>query len=104
MASIEKAGRLNTFVTPIKDGGLGLCEMIVDKMITNKIYTPKEVYSAIQSSGASASIKALSEEEIDRIMTWMIGRNISGSDIIAGGTGHITIDPYTKEEYVSEQK
>ena len=98
MASLEKAGRLNSFITPIAQGGLGLCELIVTHMSVNRIYTPAEVYATIQSSGANATLKSLSEAEIDRIMTWMIGKTINGVEIIAGGTGSITIDPYESQQ------
>lgn len=98
MASLEKAGRLDAFVTPTAQGGWGLCEYIVSLMSQNRIYTPQQIYSSIQSSGLSADVKALTAEEIDRIMTWMIGKTISGIQILAGGTGSITVDPYVSQQ------
>lgn len=98
MASLEKSGRLNSFITPTAKGGWGLCEYIVSLMSQNRIYTPSQIYSTIQSSGLNADVKALTEAEIDRIMTWMIGKTINGVEIIAGGTGSITIDPYASEQ------
>jgi hypothetical protein len=98
MASIEKNGRLDSFITPTAQGGWGLCEWIIGQMSQNRIYTPQEIYTAIQSSALSSDVKALSLSEIDRIMTWMIGKTITGILVVAGGQGSITTDPYTPQE------
>ncbi len=79
---ICKKGFLNDFVKSTVDGGWGLCEWIVSIMTVQRGYTHTEIYTAIQSSGLDASIKALSKEHILDICKFMVGRTFS--DVIIG--------------------
>ncbi len=78
---ISKEGYLNNFVKSTADGGWGLCEWIVSIMTVQRGYTHSEIFTAIQSSGLDASIKALSKEQILEICKFMVGRTFSGVTI-----------------------
>jgi hypothetical protein len=78
---ICKNGYLNNFVKPTAEGGWGLCEWIVSIMTETKSYASTEIYEAILASNLDASIKALSYEDIKKVLNYMIGKTISGIQI-----------------------
>ncbi len=89
---ICKKGFLNDFVKSTADGGWGLCEWIVSIMTVQRGYTHSEIFTAIQSSGLDASIKALSKEQILEICEFMVGRTFSGVTIGRALDESITIE------------
>jgi len=96
MAKIVKQGYLNNFVTPVSEGGWGLCTTIISYMAENRSYTDNEIYLAISAdTGLTASVKALSFQEIEQIMDWMVGKTfkINDTDITIVQTDNITYTP-----------
>ena len=79
MATWVLPGYLNEFVKPQSEGGWGLPDpTILSWISTDKRLTDTEVYVKIQASSLDAKIKALSLQDVKKIMIWMNKEGLVG--------------------------
>ncbi len=77
MATWVLPGYLNEFVMPSPEGW-ALHITILSWISTDKRLTDSEVYGKIQASELDARIKALSLQDIKKIMVWMEQESLIG--------------------------
>lgn len=83
MANLVKQGYLDSFVTPVSLGGWGLPTTIISYMNENRRYSDQDIYDSIQSdSGLTASVQALTFQEVEQIMDWMVGKTFNDITLV----------------------